>query len=108
MPTLAEISKEYASRGVRYVAVNLREKPEVIREYLAKAKLDITVALDTDGKMADAYQVRGIPTMVVVDRHNVVRKIHVGASPQAGDDLRQALNEVLRDGQTTIPSVEHN
>ena len=99
MPTLAEISKEYASRGVRYVAVNLREKPEVIRNYLAKANLNITVALDTDGKMADAYQVRGIPTMVVVDRHNVVRKVHVGASPQAGDDLRRALDEVLQSAE---------
>jgi thiol-disulfide isomerase/thioredoxin len=106
MPTLAEISKEYAKRGVRYMAVNLREKPEVIREYLTKANLDITVALDADGKMAEAYQVRGIPTMVIVDRNNVVRKVHVGASPTAGDDLRRALNEVLQD-ETVVPPAEH-
>jgi thiol-disulfide isomerase/thioredoxin len=105
MPALAEISKAYAKRGVRYVAVNLREKPEVIRDYLDKEKLDITVALDTDGKMAEAYQVRGIPTMVIVDRNNVVRKVHVGASPQAGDDLPRALDEVLGD-KTMVPPAE--
>jgi thiol-disulfide isomerase/thioredoxin/tetratricopeptide (TPR) repeat protein len=95
MPTLADISREYAPRGVRYVAVNLREKPETIRSYLSKAGLDITVALDTDGAVAQVFQVEGIPTMVVVDRENIVRKVHVGASPEAGTELRRALNEVL-------------
>jgi thiol-disulfide isomerase/thioredoxin len=104
MPTLAEVAKDYAARGVRYVAVNLREKPEVIRRYLTSAKLDITVALDTDGSAAKAFQVNGIPTMVVVDRNNIVRKIHVGASAEVGAELRAALDELLgKDNPTTTP-----
>jgi thiol-disulfide isomerase/thioredoxin len=96
MPTLAEISQEYAARGVLYVAVNLREQPETIRHYLDKAGLKILVALDTDGKMAEAFHVQGIPTMVVVDQNHIIRKVHVGASPTTRDDVRGALDEVLR------------
>jgi len=95
MPTLEKISQEYASRGVRYFAVNLREKPETIRSCLDKAGLKITVALDTDGKMAEAFQVRGIPTMVIVDRNNIIRKVHVGAAPNVGDELREVLDSLM-------------
>jgi len=95
MPTLAEIAQEYAPRGVRYVGVDLREKPEIIRSYLEKAGLQITVALDTEGKMAEAFLVRGIPTMVLVDQDNFVRNVHVGASPDVGEKLRRALDDML-------------
>jgi thiol-disulfide isomerase/thioredoxin len=95
MPALADVAREYAGRGVRYVAVNLREEPEVIRRYLATAKLDIDVALDKDGRVANAFQVGGIPTMVIVDRSNIIRKVHVGASPAIGDEMRRALDDVL-------------
>lgn len=97
MPALAEVAKAYAGRGVRYVAVNFREEPEVIRRYLAAAKLDIEVALDQDGRMAKAFQLRAIPMMVIMDRSNIIRKVHVGASPAIGDEMRRALDEVLGD-----------
>ncbi len=95
MPELAEIGREYASRGVRYVAVNLREKPDLIRRYLDSAQIELTVALDTEGRMAEAFHIQGIPTMVVVDRENIVRHVHVGASPEAGQELRRALDGLL-------------
>lgn len=95
LPVLADIAKDYAPRGVRYLAVNLREQPEAIRSFLVTARLSPSVALDGDGAMAQAFQVEGIPTMVVVDRQNIVRKVHVGASPEAGAELRRALDEVL-------------
>ncbi len=95
MPVLAQIGRDYAARGVRYVAVNLREEPEVIRRYLASAQLELTVALDAQGRMAQAFHIQGIPTMVVVDRENIVRHVHVGASPEAGQDLRATLDRLL-------------
>lgn len=99
MPVLAEIAREYASRGVRYVAVNLREKPDVIRRYLATAQIELTVALDTEGRMAEAFHIQGIPTMILVDRENIVRRVHVGASPEVGQELRRALDGLLRAGR---------
>jgi len=96
MPAFAEFSREYADRGVRYVAVNLGEKPEVIRRYLTTAKLDFEVALEPDGHMAKAFQLRVLPMMVLVDRSNVVRKVYFGASPKIGDQLRRELDEVLK------------
>jgi serine/threonine protein kinase/WD40 repeat protein/thiol-disulfide isomerase/thioredoxin len=96
MPVLADIAKEYSARGVRYVAVNQDEAPEKIRSFLARAKLDITVALDKKCGMAGAFRVTGIPTIVVVDRSNIIRYVQVGAGPELGAELRRALEEVLK------------
>jgi thiol-disulfide isomerase/thioredoxin len=104
MPVLADIAKDYAARGVRYVAVNQGEKPEWIRHRLAKTGLDVSVALDKQSAnnsrewclMAKAFRVDAIPTIVIVDRSNIVRYVQVGACPELGDELRRALDEVLK------------
>jgi thioredoxin-like negative regulator of GroEL len=96
MPVLADITKDYSARGVRYVAVNQGEAPEKIRSYLAHAKLDMCVALDKQCGMAGAFRVEGIPTVVIVDQSNIIRYVHVGTSPELGAELRRALEEILK------------
>ncbi len=95
MPTLVEVSRDYAAKGVRYFAVNLREKPDVIRKYLKEANLDIVVPLDQDGSIARKYNVQGIPTMVIVGKDGKVKKVHVGSSPELKQELTRALDEIL-------------
>jgi thiol-disulfide isomerase/thioredoxin len=95
MPALQEISEEYRSKGVRYLAVNLREEPAKIQEYLKSAKLKIEVPLDKDGQVAERYNVRGIPTMAIVDKKGIVREVHVGASANLKAELKKTLDAIL-------------
>jgi thiol-disulfide isomerase/thioredoxin len=95
MPALQEISNEYKSKGVRYLAVNLREKNDEISTYLKSAKLDIEVPLDKDGEVAKLYQVQGIPTMAVVDKKGIVRDVHVGSSANIKEELKKTLDKIL-------------
>jgi len=95
MPALLEVSNEYKSKGVRYLAVNLREDKDKINSYLKSAKLDIEVPLDKEGEIAKLYHVSGIPTMAIVDKKGIVREVHVGASANIKDDLKKALDKIL-------------
>jgi thiol-disulfide isomerase/thioredoxin len=95
MPALVEVSNEYKSKGVRYLAVNLREENDDITKYLASAKLDIEVPLDKNGEVAKRYQVRGIPTMAIVDKKGIVRDVHVGASANVKEELKKTLDKIL-------------
>jgi len=95
MPTLVEVAREYADRGVRYFAVNLQEEPAKVRSYLKEAKLQLAVPLDKDGAVARKYGVQGIPTMVIVDKDGVVAKVHVGSSPRLKAELTRVLDELL-------------
>ena len=95
MPTLVQVAKDYNAKGVRYLAVNLREDPEKIKSYLQQAKLDIEVPLDKDGSVAGLYKVKGIPTMVIVGKDGIVKNVHVGSSPNLKAELTKALDKIL-------------
>ena len=95
MPALAEISRDYADKGVKYYAVNLREDAAKIRSYLDEAKLDIAVPLDKDGSISKKYGVSGIPTMVIVGKDGQVKKVHVGSAPNLKQELTRALDDLL-------------
>jgi thiol-disulfide isomerase/thioredoxin len=96
MPVLADLAKDYSARGVRDVASNQGEAPEKIRSYLARAKLELCVALDKNCGMAAAFRVTGIPTVMIVDCSNIIRYVQVGAPPELHAELRRALDEVLK------------
>jgi len=95
-PVIAQIAREHADRGVRYLAVNCwGEAPEAVRNYLSRARLEIPVALDVKRAMSDAFKVDAVPKIVVLDGSNTIRYVHVGATPELADDLRRALDQLL-------------
>ena len=95
MPTLVEISRDYADKGVKYFAVNLQEEPAKIRDYLKQADMNIAVPLDKDGTCAKKYAVRGIPTMIIVGKDGKVKKVHVGSSPTLKSEITHALDDLV-------------
>ena len=71
MPHLQELSERYADQGVVVLAVNVGESRNAILRFLAGGPYTFTVLMDTNGAVADAYGVWGIPYTVVVDREGV-------------------------------------
>jgi thiol-disulfide isomerase/thioredoxin len=95
LPVLAKLAEDTASRGVIVCAVNQQEDADTIREFLADEKLKLTVSLDSDGKVGEAYGVRGIPMTVVIDPLGTVRAVHTGFSPTLGAELKAETEAAL-------------
>jgi thiol-disulfide isomerase/thioredoxin len=95
LPVVTEVAKAYADQGVVFYAMNVQEDAATIKPFLKKHKLDVNVALDTDGKVSEAYGVQGIPQTVIIGKDGVISKIHVGFSPKMKkileDDVKKAL-----------------
>ena len=91
MPIVEQVAEEYKDRGVQLYAVNLRESPEQIKQFLESENLDVPVALDRDGQVGNAYQARSIPQTVIIGPDGQVRKVVIGFRP----DLKQRLSEEL-------------
>jgi peroxiredoxin/outer membrane lipoprotein-sorting protein len=66
------LTKRFAHTNVQFVAVNLREGSDKIRSFMKKNEVDAQVALDEDGKLAEALQVNAFPTTVVIGPDGVV------------------------------------
>jgi peroxiredoxin len=95
MPLLTEVAREFAAQGVVLCAVNQREDARTVRAFLTRQKLDIQVALDSHGEAANKYDVRGLPTLVLIDKSGIIQSVHVGFRPDIQTVLRRELTEIL-------------
>jgi thiol-disulfide isomerase/thioredoxin len=84
--------KDYASKGLKVYAVNLREEKKTAGDYVKQNNLTFPVALDKSGGVAQKYQVQGIPTTVIVGRDGKVAKVFVGFG---GDESEKAMREAI-------------
>lgn len=80
MPDLVKTWQKYHSRGLETIAVAMSyDPPEYVRQFAAKNSLPFTVALDTDGSVAQAFgNVRVTPTTFVIDKQGQVIQQYVG------------------------------
>ena len=95
MPDVDRVIHEFQDRNVHLIAVNLQEAPAAITATLERLKLEMTVALDRDGVVAEKYAATAIPQTVIIDADGNVARLFIGGGPQFADQLRDALESVL-------------
>jgi peroxiredoxin len=66
------------SSDFEILAVSIDEDPKDATEFATAQKLRFPVLLDPRQKVADAYQVAGIPTMFIVDKSGKITYGHIG------------------------------
>jgi len=104
LPTIASVTREYRDRGVRFFAVDQGEDADTIRSFLEERKLDVTVALDSDGEIGNRYKVQGIPQTVIIGRDGKVKSVHIGLIPDLATELARELEGLLEKSEP----VAHN
>lgn len=102
MPQIDKVVHEFADQGVELVAINLEEKEDRIKAALQRLKLEMPVALDSDGRIAEKYGATAIPQTVIIDRTGKVARLFVGGGARFGDQLRTAIEAVLA-GKSEMP-----
>jgi peroxiredoxin len=80
MPALIDFYKRNHndSSDFEILAVSIDEDPKEASAFATTQKLNFPVLLDTDQKIAKAYQVEGIPTMFIIDKGGRITHGHVG------------------------------
>lgn len=96
LPRLDALNRERAAAGLKVFAVNLREDGAKIEQFLKQTGLSLPVLLDTDGAVAGRYGISAIPATVLIDKEGVVRKVTVGFEPSMEEQLKQAVEALLK------------
>lgn len=102
MPSLEALNEEFKYRGAEFLAVNVGEGTELVREFVEGTEFTVRVVMDEREDISGAYGVRGIPQLVVVGRDGRVAHIELGYPPLAGlselreERLREMLKELTR------------
>lgn len=95
MPIIEKVAEKFKDKGVVLFAVNLEEEPDEIRTFLEEAKLNVPVALDTNGAVAAAYKTEVVPQTVLVGTDGTVQVVKLGATPDLEESLTGELEALL-------------
>lgn len=94
LPIINEVTSSVKDKDIVFLAVNIQETPDQIKQYLDKKNLKFTVGMDPEGKISELYQVREIPQAVIVGKDGIVAEVVVGFSPDMKETFAKRLDEV--------------
>lgn len=75
---LNETHDKYAANGFVIVAVNVDKEKELAAQFLKENPAKFRVGYDPEGKVAQTYQLKGMPSSYLIDRKGQLRATHIG------------------------------
>jgi cytochrome c biogenesis protein CcmG, thiol:disulfide interchange protein DsbE len=94
-PWMQALKNSYESQGLAIVAVNVDTDRTDADKFLAQYKPTFDVRFDPQGKLAELYNIKTMPSSVLIDRHGVTRFTHMGFRPIDGALYEAQLRELL-------------
>src|SRR5262249_50306872 len=95
-------------KDVRVVAVSQDSEPaelsevrKLVEQTLKERKITLTgnpvgqIGLDPSGTVGSAFEVEGLPTLVLLDGKGTVQSVHVGFSPDISEQLTTEIDTLL-------------
>jgi len=95
MPSIQRLKEKLAGRPFEVLAVNLDEPEARVRKFLTQMKVDFTVLLDPEKKVAKAWEARILPASFVIGPDGRIRYSLVGDLDWAHDHVVSRISELL-------------
>jgi peroxiredoxin len=90
---LHEIHGEFSGTDLRILSIDSGEEPSRVESFMAKNPAPYPVLVDEDGEVSDAFQVMGLPTLVILDREGKIAHSFTGI--MEAEELRPLLRQLL-------------
>ena len=98
MPSLQEVYEEFSTEGFVILAVNATNQDNLpfALSYFDSQSYSYALLLDQDGAVSRNYQVRALPTAVLVNPNGIIKDVVIGSGLSEGY-LRSALQSILNE-----------
>jgi thiol-disulfide isomerase/thioredoxin len=93
-PRLNALQARFGAQGLTVVGITT-DDAETAAAYAARNDMRYGVVVDATADTSRAYGISGLPTMFVVDKRGVVRKVEVGFDPQGDHGLEEIVKTLL-------------
>lgn len=107
MPHLIELQNKHGEQGFEVIGLNIGDgsgTPEPlddIKEFVAKQKLNYTIAIASNAVTNQFYQItkqQVVPQTMLVDREGKLRGVFVGGGPRIFSSMKQNVEKVMGEG----------
>jgi hypothetical protein len=93
--TIELLHREYRSRGLAVLAINMEEPPAAVGAWVRSRRLTLDVLLDPHGDAAQAWAITATPATFLVARDGRLVARAVGARPWRGPAGRALIEALL-------------
>lgn len=80
-PWMNDLADNYGGRGLVVIAVNVDHERDLATDFLRQNPADFKVVYDSDGALAEHYDVEAMPTSILIGRDGKIRYVHAGFHP---------------------------
>lgn len=94
MVDLQPLLNKFKDKDFEILSLDQGESADQVSEFITQRKYGFHVLLDADGSTGAKYGVRGIPTLVLVDKAGVIQWLQVGYDP-ADKELEQKIASLI-------------
>ena len=97
MPSMEQLSRSLAGGGFTIMAVNQRESAAQVLAFMRRYGLNFRAPLDTDGRVAAAYRVYGIPMTYLIDSGGQAIGVKSGPRNWAAREIVEVFRKIVAD-----------
>ncbi len=72
IPNFKFLHATYAKQGLEVVNIDIQESKEKVAKFAAKYELPYRTLLDLEGTVSGVYEIRGVPTLILVDKNGLI------------------------------------
>ena len=93
-PRLSALKDRFGPQGLAVVGITT-DDAEQAAVFAERHQMHYPVVVDKDGETSRAYNVTGLPTMILIDKQGVVRDVFIGFDPGGDVALEAAVRKLL-------------
>lgn len=97
MPAIDKVYNEYKNQGLVVLAIDMtyQDTPSAIPSFVEKYRLTFPILLDETGDVAQAYQMRSLPSSFFINRDGIINEVVIGG-PMSEALLRTRVENILK------------
>jgi thiol-disulfide isomerase/thioredoxin len=94
-PFMNEMQAKYGPRGFTVIGVTVDRNRADADKFLAATPAKFTIGYDPEGKVAELYKPKGMPTSFLIGADGKIRSVHVGFKEGDRDALEREIQSAL-------------
>lgn len=97
MPVLNELYQHYRSLDFTVLGVNVEQNSDKAESLLKEIPVSFPILFDNHNQVSKLYNVKGMPSTVLVDRDGNVRYTHIGYQAGTENEYQSKIRELIRE-----------
>jgi len=97
MPVLNELYQHYRPLDFTVLGVNVEQNSDNAKSLLKDVSVSFPILFDNNNKVSKLYNVKGMPSTVLVDRDGNIRYVHMGYQPGTEAEYQSKIRALIRE-----------